>query len=196
MARDAALIDRLYTDIEWALAQGLPHSEVVRPLERLVRETEPLSLHGHYARRQLAEYLVRSEPFRAARLATEALRFHPDDRSYAALGMAHLVLGNFHAAERALRSAHGLSPHSPWHAHNLGHLLDVGLGRPREALPLLEMAHRGLPHEPEITSSLAHALLHLGEVQRAERTLLRALGGDHERTSTLLAEWAARLAGA
>ncbi len=180
----------MYTDIEWALSQGLPLGEVVPMVERLLRTSEPGSLHQLYAKRQLAELIVRSEPFRAARLATEVLGAHPeDDRAHAVLGLACLLMGHYKKAESSYRTALHLVPHCPWYAHNLGHLLDVAMGRPAEALQWLWLARRALPQEPEIASSLAHALLRTGRVDEARNELLEAVGGSHKRAQEVLMRW-------
>lgn len=192
MKRDARSIESLYTDIEWALSQGLPQRELVPMLQRLVRAAEPSSAYAVYAKRQLAELIVQSSPFRAARLASEVLEVQVCDRAYAVLGLAHLLLGNFKLAEQAYRNALALMPHCPWYAHNLGHLLDVGRNQPRAALPFLRMARRLLPHEPEIAGSFAHALVRNGEVDEAWPHLLEAMRDDPARARALLDEWRAK----
>lgn len=190
MEENAAKIDRMYADVEWALSQGLPRSEVVPMLERLMREAEPHSLHSNYAKRQLAELVVQQEPFRAARLASDVLEQQKDDdRAYAVLGLACLLMGHYRKAEQAYRSALALVPHCPWYAHNLGHLLDVALSRPAEALPWLELSERGMPQEPEVKSSLAHALFRLGRQQEADAKLLLAVHGDQSRAEDMMNEW-------
>lgn len=189
MTRDARSIECLYTDVEWALSQGLPRRELSAMLERLVKAAEPRSSYALYGKRQLSELLVESVPFRAARLAHEILEVEPCDRAYAVLGLAHLLLGNYRLSERAYRAALRMVPHCPWYAHNLGHLLDVGLNRSAEALPLLELARRLLPHEPEIAGSLAHALVKEGKTREAMPHLLLAVRDDENRASELLQEW-------
>ena len=186
---DAALVDRLYTDIEWALSQGLPQTDLVPMLERLARSAPPHTPHYVYAKRQLAELLVQKQPFRAARLAQDVLSQQADDRAYSVLGLSHMILGNYHLAEKAYRQALALVPHCPWYAHNLGHLLDVALDRPEKALPYLKLARTGLPHEPEIASSYAHALLHARQPTEALRELLAAVDHDESRAREVLARW-------
>lgn len=158
-------------------------------LERLGRTAPVGGVHYVYAKRLLAELLVKQQPFRAARLASEVLAHQEDDRAYAVLGLSHMLLGNYRLAEKAYRAALALSPHSPWYAHNLGHLLDVGLDRPEEALRLLAQAERTLPHEPEIRSSYAHALLRAGHGADARRELLVAVGEDEARADEILERW-------
>ncbi len=180
----------MYTDIEWALSQGLPVGQVVPMVERLMRQAEPGSLHETYAKRQLCELICRSEPFRSARLAHEILgEFPDDDRAHAALGLACLMMGHYKKAERSYRAALQLVPHCPWYAHNLGHLLDVIMDRPQESLRWLALARHALPLEPEIASSYAHALLRCGQVDRARAELLDAVGGKQKEAEALMARW-------
>lgn len=181
-------IEGLYADVEWALAQGLPERDLIAMLQRLAKAATPRSEYFIYAQRNLAELIVRRSPFRAARLARSVLAVRDDDRAYAVLGLSHMLMGNYRSAEKAYRSALALVPHCPWYAHNLGHLLDVALDRPREALPFLWIARRGLPHEPEIASSLAHALLQSGDKKGAQKELAQALGNEQE-AQELLESW-------
>jgi Flp pilus assembly protein TadD len=180
-----------YTDIAWALSQGLSQGELVPMLERLAQSAPHGGVHYIYAKRLLAETLVREHPFRAARLASEVLEHQDDDRAHAVLGLSHMLLGNFRLAERAYRAALRLAPHSPWYAHNLGHLLDVALDRPLEAVRLLAQARKALPLEPEIASSYAHALLRAGDTTRARQELLAAVAADEVRADEILARWRA-----
>jgi Flp pilus assembly protein TadD len=185
---DPRQVEGLYTDVEWALAQGLSERDLIPMLQRLAQAAPPESEYAVYAQRNLAELLVRRSPFRAARLARGVLRTRDDDRAFAVLGLAHMLMGNFRSAEKAYRSALRLVPHCPWYAHNLGHLLDVGLGRPQEAIPFLRLALRGLPHEPEISSSLAHALLRAG-ARKDARLALEQAGETAAAAESLLEAW-------
>lgn len=189
MQSESRQIEGLYADVEWALAQGLPERELIAMLQRLAKAAAPRSEYFIYAQRNLAELLVRRSPFRAARLAQSVLSVRDDDRAFAVLGLSHMLMGNYKSAEKAYRSALALLPHCPWYAHNLGHLLDVGLGRPEEALAFLRIARRGLPHEPEIASSHAHALLRSGDRAGAERELRVAVSDEREARG-LLDQWA------
>lgn len=192
MEENARHIDRMYADIEWAISQGLPIGEVIPMVERLVRKAAPHSLHSNYAKRQLAELIVRKEPFRAARLANEVLAVQKDDdRAHAVLGLACMLMGHYRRAESAYRAALAIVPHCPWYAHNLGHLLDVALDSPLEAIKWLALSRRGMPHEPEIKSSYAHALLRAGRRKDAERELLDALGGNVAQSAEVMERWAA-----
>lgn len=182
----------MYTDIEWALSQGLPAGDLVPMVQRLMNRAEPHSPHANYAKRQLAELIVRKEPFRAARLAKEVLRYNPDDdRAHAALALACLLMGHYRLAERSYRTALSLVAHCPWYAHNLGHLLDVAMNRPEEAVPLLSMARRALPHEPEIASSYAHALYRAGRSDEAWQHLLDSVDDNHAKAREIRDDWMA-----
>lgn len=193
MSQRAPNVDRLYSDIEWALAHGLPPRELVPMLEKLLRHAPGQSPHAVFAKRQLAELIVQRDPWRAARLAKDVLATLPeDDRAWAALGLAHTLLGNFRSAERAYREALYLAPCSPWYAHNLGHLIDIAFDRPRDALKYLRAAHRSLPHEPEIAGSYAHALARADRWQEAVPLLARALDRDEEAARALLEDWLSR----
>ncbi len=193
MSQRAPNVDRLYSDIEWALAHGLPPRELIPMLEKLLRHAKATSPHAIFAKRQLAELTAARAPFRAARLARDVLEVLPeDDRSWAVLGLAYSLLGHFHLAEKAYREAVAISPCSPWYAHNLGHLLDVGLDRPKEALRYLGAAHRGLPMEPEIAASLAHALARANRWDEAVPLLAKALDRDEATAEAQLRDWLGR----
>ncbi len=190
MEENARHIDRMYADIEWAISQGLPIGEIIPMVERLMRKAAPQSLHSNYAKRQLAELIVRNEPFRAARLASEVLAVQKDDdRAHAVLGLACMLMGHYRRAESAYRAALAIVPHCPWYAHNLGHLLDVALNAPGEALHWLALSRRGMPHEPEIKSSYAHALLRAGKRKEAENELLDAFDGDSAQAAAMMNRW-------
>jgi len=183
-------LERLVGDVKWAKKNCFPARELVPMLRRLVAAAPEGSEERRFARVELAHMLLESDPWMAARLAMDALRCRQDDRAWGVLGIAHTLLGNYRSGVRAHRAALDLAPGSPEHEHNLGHLLDVGLGRPLSALPHLRRAHEALPGEPEIASSFAHALLRVGRTKEAERLLLRAFGtGSEERVRAVLAAW-------
>jgi predicted Zn-dependent protease len=74
-------------------------------------------------------------------------------------------------------------------AHNLGHLLDVGMDRPEEALEHLARAHAAEPSHREIAASYAHALVRTGQRSEAERVLGAALAGRAAEVAELLELW-------
>jgi hypothetical protein len=76
---------------------------------------------------------------------------------------------------RAYERALALAPDNPWYAHNLGHLYDVALNRPVDALPLLAQATQAQTGEADIAASYAHALARCGKIVLARRVLKRAI---------------------
>ncbi len=160
-------------------------------LRRLVAAAPEGSSERRFARVELAQMMLESDAWLAARLARDALRDGEDDRAWGILGMAHTVLGNYRSALRAQRRALELAPGAPDHEHNLGHLLDVAFNRPLSALPHLRRAHLAVPDEPEITSSLCHALVRVGRRAEAEKRLTEALGGDRARAEAIISSWLA-----
>ena len=189
-------LERLVGDVEWAKAQRLPARELVPMLRRLVAAAPEGSPERHRARRDLAEQVLPTNPWQAARLARDVLRGAEDDRAYGVLGLAHTLLGNYRAAARAYRQGLALAPGTPEYEHNLGHLLDVAFNRPLAALPHLRRALSALPAEAEIESSLAHALVRAGRLEEGEKHLRSAVGNDSERVRDILAQWVASSSGA
>lgn len=171
---------------EELLIEGHRDRQVVALLERLASESEDSSEMALFAHRQLAELRLEASPWQAAlhlRRLTEA--GVQDDGVFALLGLCHALMGNFRTAVAAYRRALRTAAHNPWYHHNLGHLLDVGLGDARSALFHLREAHRLEPEEDEVTASLAHCLARLGELNEARalasRAVSRAAGNaEHE----------------
>lgn len=182
-------LERLVGDVKWAQAHRFPAREVTAMLKRLVAAAPEGSAERRFARLELASMLLEQDPWIAARLAKDALRDQVDARAWSILGIAHSLLGNYRSALRAHRAAVSLAPEAADHEHNLGHLLDVAFNRPLSALPHLRRAHRALPDEPEITSSLCHALVRVGRRNEAERLLTSAFAGDAERARKTIAAW-------
>jgi Flp pilus assembly protein TadD len=177
MARSApGEIDRLRYEVERALEENLDAEDVLPLLARLARAAAPNSDAWLYAHRHLAEIGVEHDPWRAALFARRVLaRRSDDDGAWAVLGLAHSLLGNYRSAARAYERALALAPRNPWYAHNLGHLYDVALDRPADALPLLARATLAEPEEAEIAASYAHALARSGQIASAKRVLKRAI---------------------
>ena len=130
--------------------------DLVPMLENLVRAAPPASEAAYFAKLRLSELIVGDAPFRAARLARDVLVRGESDRAWAVLGLAHTLLGNYLVAARSYRRALALAPDCGVYEHNLGHVLDVALNRPQDALVHLERAHRDLP-ERERSSQLVRA---------------------------------------
>jgi tetratricopeptide (TPR) repeat protein len=166
-------VRRLRRSVEWAMRQPLAPEEIVAMLRRLADAAPRESEAFGFAHRHLAELSVETQPWTAALSARHALSFRPeDDGAWAVLGLSFTLLGHYRTAVAAYRQALALAPANPWYAHNLGHLLDVALNRPVDAVKLLERAHRKEPREPEIAASCAHAMGRVGRIDEA-RTLLR-----------------------
>jgi tetratricopeptide (TPR) repeat protein len=182
-------LERLVGDVEWAKAQRLPARDLVPMLKRLVAVAPEGSPERTRARRDLAEQVLPTNPWQAARLARDVLRSSEDHRAYGVLGLAHTLLGNFKAAARAYRKALALAPGTPEYDHNLGHLLDVAFNRPHAAIPHLRRALAAVPAEAEFESSLAHALVRVGRLEEGEALLRSALDGDLDRTREILRSW-------
>lgn len=181
-------LERMLTDVEWAMSKQFAAKDLVPMLENLVRAAPATSEASYFAKLRLSELIVGDVPFRAARLAQDVLRKGESDRAWAVLGLAHTLLGNYKAAARAYRRALALTPDCAVYEHNLGHVLDVALNRPHDALAHLARAHRDLPEEGEIASSYAHALLRSGQLERARELLALAVSSPEE-AATILAAW-------
>jgi len=192
MPRSSARLDRLTRSVLWALDHSLPESELIPMLEQLLSLAPRCSRQSSLAKHHLARLIVADQPWRAARLATELLADASDleaaDANWAIVGMAQTVMGNYRSARRAHRNALALAPEAPSHLHNLGHLLDMAFDRPGEALPYLRAAYQGVPNEPEVASSYAHALARAGRVAQARQILSLALGSAED-ASSLIERW-------
>ena len=182
--------ERLRQDVEWALRRAIDPSDVLPMLHRLARTAVEGTDESIYAHRNLAELLVERNPWRAALHARRLLSHRPeDDRGWAMLGLCQTLLGNFRFAASAYHRALTRSPSNPWYAHNLGHLLDVALGRAKAALPWLKSAHAAAPTNSEIATSYAHALARAGNVPEAKKVLARAIKKGMSREHAALLRW-------
>jgi cytochrome c-type biogenesis protein CcmH/NrfG len=182
-------LETLVCDVEWAFAHGLEAHELVTMLRNLVARATRGSPEAVFSRLKLAELVVSEAPWKAALLARSVVAECHDGHAWAVLGLAQTLLGNYRSAVKAYRHALVLSPASPEIAHNLGHLLDVALDRPQEALNYLKMAHHARPDEGEIVSSYAHALLRAGRRPEARELLAHGLGWDRPRADRQLEVW-------
>jgi tetratricopeptide (TPR) repeat protein len=178
----------MLTDVEWAMSKHFAARDLVPMLENLVRAAPAASEAAYFAKLRLSELIVGSAPFRAARLARDVLVRGESDRAWAVLGLAHTLLGNYRVAARSYRRALALAPDCGVYEHNLGHVLDVALNRPHDALAHLERAHRDLPEESEIASSYAHALLRSGQLDKARKLLALAVKSP-EQADEILKAW-------
>ena len=109
--------------------------DVLPLLHRLARLAPDGSDEHLFANLHLAELLVERDPWRAALYARRVLAHRPDDdRGWATLALCQTLLGNYRFAVTAYHHALASAPKNPWYAHNLGHLLDVALGRAEDAV--------------------------------------------------------------
>jgi predicted Zn-dependent protease len=181
-------VDRLRREVERGFRDKLAPDDLLHLLARLARASEPGTDVWLYAHRHLAELGVERDPWRAALFARRVLTLRPDDDGpWAVLGLAQSLLGHYRYAARAYERALALAPDNPWYAHNLGHLYDVALNRPLDALPLLAQATEAQTGEADIAASYAHALARCGKLVLAKRVLKRAI--RRGATSDQMALW-------
>ncbi len=115
---------------------------------------------------------MEENPWRASVAARKALTHAPgEDRAWAVLALAQALLGQHRFAAHAYREALRFAPENPWYAHNLGHLLDIAMDQPSDALPFLSRAARELPSVNAVRASYAHALGRTGQLDDARRIL-------------------------
>jgi tetratricopeptide (TPR) repeat protein len=184
-------VDRLQSNIAWAVAHGLGARDLIPMLERLIEHAPVGSDCRVSAQRQLAELIVESAPWRAAVLTRDVLKHKDDDRAWALYGLAHTLLGNHRSARSAYLRALARAPGCASYAHNLGHLIDVAFEQPREALRWLKQAHGAAPAEEEIAASYAHALVRSEQVPQALAVLERVFK-SRERSEKLVKRWLGR----
>lgn len=166
--RSKSSLRGLRTRVARALETGQRGRVVLAQLQTLAREAAPGSEEALFAHRQLAELRMDESPWRAALHLRQLVRAGAaDDGVHALMGLCLALLGSFRAAVAAYRRALKLSPDNPWYHHNLGHLLDVGLGHSHAALAHLRRAHELASRERAIAESLAHCLTRLGEAEEA-----------------------------
>jgi Flp pilus assembly protein TadD len=188
---------RLRRNVERQLRLALDPAAVLPMLHRLSRLAPEGTDENVYAQRRLAELLAEQHPWRAALYAKRVLAAHPaDDGAWAILALCHAQLGHYKCAVANYRRALGLAPANPAYAHNLGHLMDVALERPREALPWLRAAYEGTGRRADVAVSFAHALGGSGELDEAKRVTARALeardDGQHMREHVAMLQWLER----
>jgi hypothetical protein len=181
---------RLRRDVEWALRRALDPSDVLPMLHRLARTAPAGSDESVFAHRQLAELLVERHPWRATLHARKVLAHRTDDdRAWAVLALSQTLLGNYRFAASGYHRALMSAPKNPWYAHNLGHLLDVALGRAHDALFWLRSAYAGAAWSAEIATSFSHALARAGKLGEAKKVLARAMKRGASREQTALWRW-------
>jgi tetratricopeptide (TPR) repeat protein len=180
----------LRRQIEWTLARAVDPSDVLPMLHRLVRVADDGSDDNLFANLQLAELLVERDPWRAALFARRVLGHRPeDDRGWATLALCQTFLGHYKFAVSAYHHALTSAPKNPWYAHNLGHLLDVALGRAPDAIGWLKRAYQSAPDSGEVAASYAHALARVGRLSEARKILTRAMKRGSSRELAALLRW-------
>jgi tetratricopeptide (TPR) repeat protein len=180
----------LRRQIEWTLSRAVDPGDVLPMLHRLTRLADDGSDESLYANLHLAELLVERDPWRAALCARRVLAHRPDDdRGWAILALCQTLLGNYNFAVSAYRHALTGAPKNPWYAHNLGHLLDVALGRASDALGWLKRAYQSAAYSGEVAASYAHALARTGRLAEARKVLTRAMKRGSSREHAALLRW-------
>lgn len=179
----------LRSQIEWTLARAVDPGDVLPMLHRLARLAGDGTEESAFANLHLAELLVERDPWRAALCAKRVLASHESDRGWATLALCQTMLGHYKFAVTAYQRALANAPDNPWYAHNLGHLLDVALDRPNEAVAWLKRASEGASHSREVAASYAHALARVGRVADARKVLARAMKRGSSREYAALLQW-------
>jgi tetratricopeptide (TPR) repeat protein len=184
-------LDALREEIERMLYAGESRPHVLARLADVARRSEEASADWLFAVRTLATLGASENPWKASLLARRVIAHAPHAAdAWAALGLAQSILGNLGYAVHCYERAVGLVQHASTEArrdeptllHNLGHLYDVALDRPRDAVPLLSTALdlaviAKLPRatREEIAASLAHALARAGERGKARDVFAREI---------------------
>jgi tetratricopeptide (TPR) repeat protein len=180
----------LRRQIEWTLARAVDPSDVLPMLHRLTRLAYDGSDDSLFANLHLAELLVERDPWRASLCARRVLAHRADDdRGWATLALCQTMLGNYKFAVSSYHRALATAPKNPWYAHNLGHLLDVALGRAAEAIRWLKRAYQGAADSGEVAASYAHALARVGRLAEARKVLTRAMKRGSSREHSALLRW-------
>jgi tetratricopeptide (TPR) repeat protein len=104
--------------------------------------------------------------------------------SYSALGMAFTAMDRVDDAIGALRRAQAFAPNDPFVRAALGRVYFIGKGMFREAAAEYERALSDDPEGGWIAPALAHCLIYLGELERAERMARQAIGAQEQYLST------------
>ncbi|MBK8691667.1 MAG: hypothetical protein IPN17_05020 [Deltaproteobacteria bacterium] len=159
---------------EQALQRDLPKDHVRGLLEALATRAVEGSPEACFANRHLAEMLLEESPWRAALHLRRLLRSCPeDDAGHALMGLSQALQANYRMAVSSFRRAVAISPANPWYHHNLGHLLDVALSRPQDAVAHLQRAFRTQPSQEEVGASYASASAAWAAAPRGSRSWAR-----------------------
>lgn len=179
-------LDQLRRRAEQALAAARPREHLEATLRALAARAPDGSDDARFAHRHLAEILLEESPWTASLHLRRVLQHDDtDDIAHALMGLCQALQGNYRMAVSSYRRAVAISPANPWYNHNLGHLLDVAVGAPTEALGYLRKAHRAQPLQEEVGASLAHCLGRVGLADEGA-ALARRLLSKHPRHQDLL----------
>lgn len=187
-------LESLRRRAERAILDARPREQVERLLTQLVERAEDGSRESCFAHRHLAELRLEDSPWSAALHLRRVVGADPDDDvAHALMGLCQALQGNYRMAVASFRKAVALCPTNPWYNHNLGHLLDVALGCPDEAIHYLRKANRAQPEQEEVGASLAHCLGRIGRCDEGI-TLTRDLLSHHPKHDDLrsLLQWLER----
>lgn len=170
-------VEALQEQAEQCFEKGKSRREILCVLERLLHEAQPESKAVFFAHWHWAALEVEKHPWTAALHLRKILNsVWVTEATFALWGLCHTQLGNVHAAIAAYKQAIALSEEpQPAYYHNVGHLLDVGLGRAHEGIEYLRIAQRLDAEDDEIWASLAHAWAVAGERKRALDAIERAV---------------------
>ena len=178
---DVATLQRRAED---AIRGQRPRAMIVGLLEEIIAHAHEGSAACRFAHRQLAELRLEEAPWSAALHLRRVIAATPDDdAAHALMGLCQALQGKYRAAVASFRKALTITPGNPWYHHNLGHLLDVALDAPSEAIYHLRKAHRADPSQEEVGASLAHCLGRIGACEEGvflTRTLLRRHPGHSD----------------
>lgn len=164
---------------ESAIRSQRPRAVIIELLEAIVSAAREGSEAFSFAHRKLAEFKLETAPWSAALHLRRVLAATPDDdAAHALMGLCQALQGNYRAAVASFRKALAISPSNPWYHHNLGHILDVALDAPQEAIFHLRKAYGADPSQEEVGASLAHCLGRLGACEEG-LALTRALLRKH-----------------
>ncbi|MFO0618763.1 MAG: hypothetical protein U0414_39595 [Polyangiaceae bacterium] len=185
-------LEALRHEVDRMLYAGESRAHVLSRLAAVARRAAEGSDDWLFAVRMLAVLGAGENPWKASLLARRVLAHVPHAGDvWGALGLAQSILGNFAYAARCYERAltvHATSGSKPLDSlratlhHNLGHLYDVALDRPGDAVPHLSSAlsiatraRLARTAREEIAASLAHALARSGDATRAREVLGRAI---------------------
>lgn len=179
-----ALFERLYKEVVIAIKFGRSSKALEISLDELLSVAPDGSAECMFAHRHLASLRLERDPWRAALHLRKLLAVFPQDHALHAMNaLAQAQLSNFQAAVNAYKKAIDLDPLNPWYQHNLGHILDVALGKSEEALKYLSFAAIHLEDEDEVLASYAHALAQTGfqieAIEVAEKA--KSISKEHDK---------------